>query len=187
MMRTLSFLFVFFAIILFSGCGKPEKLPVLPTKLSSEIVSESFQVKYLFSEQARLKAKLETGRVQEKKEGQKETSTGVHYFDRGVKLTFFDETGQQETVLTSQTGKMNKEEGLADLQGKVVAQSKDGSKLETEQLFWDEKKDKIYTAGYVHIQTATRILEGDGFESNTAMTRYRILKARGQLQVENIE
>ncbi len=171
----------------FSGCGKEEALPVLPTKMSSDVVSESFNVTFLFSEQAILKAKLSAGLVQEKKEGEKDANTSVHYFERGVKLEFYDAEGILETTLTSQRGKMNKEAKLADLQGKVVAQGKEGSRLETEQLFWDEKNDKIYTAGFVRIQTPTRILEGDGFESNTGLTRYRIIKARGQLNVENIE
>lgn len=175
------------AVLLFSGCGKEEKLPVLPTKMSSDVVSESFNVTFIFSEHAVIKAKLHTGLVQEKKEGEKEAHSSVHYFERGVKIEFYDANGELETTLTAQRGKMNKEAGLADLQGKVVAVGREGSRLETEQLFWDEKNDKIYTAGFVHIQTPSRILEGDGFESNTGLTRYRIIKARGQLNVENIE
>ncbi len=173
--------------LLVTGCGKEEKLPILPSKMSSDILSESFQVKFLFSEHAVLKAKLSTGRVQEKKEGKEDNSQTIHYFDRGVKIEFYDADGVLETTLTAQSGKMNKQAKLADLQGKVVASGRDGSTLETEQLFWDEGKDKIYTAGFVRIKTPTRILEGDGFESNTGLTRYRIMKARGQLQVESIE
>ncbi len=182
-MKNIQFLFL---ILLFSAC-ESEKLPTLPTALSSDIVSESFQVRFMFSENARLKAKMSVGHVQEKIEGTKEQPLHKHYFYKGVKVEFFNEMGELQTTLTSNEGTLNKESGLADLQGNVVASGKDGATLTTEQLFWDEKKDKFYTEGYVKLQTANRTLEGDGFESNTARTRYRVLKARGQVTVDNLE
>ena len=177
----------FLMFILFFYACESEKLPTLPTALSSDIVSESFQVKFIFSENAHLKAKMSVGHVQEKIEGTKEQPLHIHYFYKGVKIEFFNELGVLQTTLTSKEGKLNKESGLADLRENVVASGKDGATLTTEQLFWDEKKDKFFTEGYVKMQTANRVLEGDGFESNTARTRYRILKARGQVTVENLE
>lgn len=164
-----------------------EKLPTLPTALSSDIVSESFNVKFLFSENAHLKARMSVGHVQEKIEGTKEQPLHIHYFYKGVKIEFYNELGELQTTLTSNEGTLNKESGLADLRGNVVASGKDGATLSTEQLFWDEKKDKFFTEGYVKLQTANRMLEGDGFESNTARTRYRVLKARGQVTVDNLQ
>lgn len=176
-----------FTLIVFFCACEPEKLPTLPTALSSDIVSESFQVRFIFSENALLKAKMSVGHVQEKIEGTKEQPLHIHYFYKGVKIEFYNELGEIQTTLTSNEGMLNKESGLADLRGSVVASGKDGATLRTEQLFWDEKKDKFYTDGYVKIETVNRVIEGDGFESNTARTRYRILKARGQVTVENLE
>ncbi len=182
-MKKIAYIFLFF---FFTAC-ETEKLPTLPTALSSDVVSESFQVKFIFSENAQLKAKMSVGHVQEKVEGTKEQPLNVHYFYKGVKVEFYNQFGELQTTLTSKEGKLDKASGLADLRGNVVASGKDGATLNTEQLFWDEKKDKFFTEGYVKMQTANRVLEGDGFESNTARTRYRIFKARGQVTVDNLE
>lgn len=181
-------LLLLFPLILLASCADDEEVPMLPTKMRHDIMMESFHVNYLFSENGHLKAKLSTGHVQQRAEGDSLNPQAVNYFQQGVKIEFFNaETQAVETVLTSTEGKLNKQAGLADLKGHVVATGKEGAKLETEQLFWDEKQNKIYTPGYVKIQNAQRTIEGDGFESNTEMTRYRIFKARGQITVNNIE
>lgn len=174
--------------LLCAACGSEEAVPMLPTKMRHDIMMESFNVNYLFSENGNLKAKLTTGHVQQRTEGDSTNPQAVHYFKRGVKIQFFNmQTHEQESLLTSSEGKLNKQAGLADLNGNVTAIGKEGAKLETAQLFWDEKQNKIYTTGYVKIQNANRVIEGEGFESNTELTRYRIFKARGQVQVNNIE
>jgi LPS export ABC transporter protein LptC len=167
------------------GCGNDEKLPTLPTKISSDVLSESYNVQFDFSELGHLKARLKTGKVLEKLEGEKENAIHIHYFKKGVKLEFYDVNGNLETTLTSDEGQLNKEKGLADLKGNVVAVGKEGARLECDQLFWDEKQDKIFTNGWVRVQSPSRTLEGEGFESNTSLTRYRIFKAKGQVSVQN--
>lgn len=175
-------------LVLLSACSEEEKLPVLPTKMKHDILMQSYGVNYLYSDYGKLKAKLSTGEVQQKAEGDSNNPEHVHYFKRGVKIQFFNsDTQTEETIITSTEGKLNKQAGLADLNGNVIAIGKEGSRLECEQLFWDEKQNKIYTNGYVKISTNLRTLEGEGFESNTEMTRYRIVKAHGQVKVNNLE
>lgn len=178
--------FILFILWAMMGC-KEEKLPTLPTKMSSDIVSEAFQMRYTYSQNAVVTARLQTGHVIEKMEGPKDAQLNVHYLSQGVSIRFYGSDGNEEMHLNAREGRIDKKSGLADLKGNVVAIGKDGQKLESEQLFWDQKQEKIYTLGYVKITTANRTLEGDGFESNTSLTRYKILKARGKVEVENME
>ena len=42
-------------------------------------------------------------------------------------------------------------------------------KLETEQLFWNQEKDLIYTDRFVKITNEDQITQGFGFESDTRL------------------
>lgn len=42
----------------------------------------------------------------------------------------------------------------------------------TEQLYWDQAKTEFYTDSFIHIVKSDRIIEGYGFTSNEAMSRY---------------
>lgn len=65
--------------------------------------------------------------------------------------------------------------------------NRNGDKLNTEQLFWDENKHKIYTNKFVTIKTAREILYGNGLISNEDFTQYKITDLRGTIQVDNPE
>jgi hypothetical protein len=56
----------------------------------------------------------------------------------------------------------------------VVAINEAGDKLETELLFWDQKKDIIYTDRFVKITTEDQIIQGYGLESDPKLSKRRI-------------
>ena len=66
----------------------------------------------------------------------------------------------------------------------VVLTSSTGKKLETEQLIWDENKNKIYTDKKVVITTDKEVVKGEGFISNPDFTEYSISKIQGTFNFE---
>lgn len=48
----------------------------------------------------------------------------------------------------------------------------------TEQLFWDQSKQKVYSDSFIHIVREDRIIEGYGFESNENMTRFNVKRTQ---------
>lgn len=44
----------------------------------------------------------------------------------------------------------------------------------TEQLFWDQNRQKVYSDSFIHIVREDRIIEGYGFTSNENMTRFNV-------------
>ena len=66
----------------------------------------------------------------------------------------------------------------------VVLTSENGKRLETEELIWDEKKNKIYTDRKVKITTGKEVIEGEGFSSNPDFTEYTISKIHGTFNFE---
>ena len=53
---------------------------------------------------------------------------------------------------------------------------KEGDKLETEILFWNQNNDLIYTDRFVKITNEDEIIQGTGFESDSRLTKRKIKK-----------
>ncbi|MTG97099.1 MULTISPECIES: LPS export ABC transporter periplasmic protein LptC [Myroides] len=67
-------------------------------------------------------------------------------FPEGVHVTFIDKNDQKTTVVADYAISYSKTE-LIDLQGNVVITTQDGKKLESDQLYYDQKNDWLYTEG----------------------------------------
>jgi LPS export ABC transporter protein LptC len=65
--------------------------------------------------------------------------------------------------------------------------NKNGEKLETEKLIWDEANKKIYTDAFVKITTPNQVISGKGLESNQDFTKYEIKKITGIINIKNNE
>ena len=65
-------------------------------------------------------------------------------FPEGLKIVFYSEDDLENTVLADY-GILYNQTKIVDLQGNVVLLSHDGSRLETEQLYWDSEKEWLFT------------------------------------------
>jgi hypothetical protein len=63
--------------------------------------------------------------------------------------------------------------------------NENNEKLETELLFWDQEKDRIYTDRFVKITNEDVISQGIGFESDTHLTRRKILKVTADIYLKD--
>lgn len=69
---------------------------------------------------------------------------GFNEFPKGVNVTLLDQSAKKSFVVSDYAityGKTN----IFDLQGNVKITSADGSRLETEQLYYDQKNEWFYT------------------------------------------
>ena len=73
------------------------------------------------------------------------------------------------------------------MRGNVHIQNLQGDKFDTEQLFWDEKEQRIYSDKHIHIEQADQgQIDGYyGFESNQQLTEYTIYNNSGIFNVSN--
>jgi len=54
-----------------------------------------------------------------------------------------------------------------------------GEHFETNQMFWSEKEELIFSSEKIKITQADKIITGTGFESNQTFTKYVIKKPEG--------
>ncbi len=75
---------------------------------------------------------------------------------------------------------------LWELRNNVVATNKNGQVINTELMFWDQKKDSIYSNQYVRITTKDgQILEGINFHTNGSMDKISLQKGSGEGYFKN--
>lgn len=100
-------------------------------------------------------------------------------------LTVFFHDGHTEPVgsVSAKYAKYMDNKNLWELQDSVVAINEAGDKLETELLFWDQKKELIYTDRFVKITNEDQIVQGFGFESDPRLTRRKIKNVSATIYV----
>lgn len=97
----------------------------------------------------------------------------------GVKVDFYDEEGNLNSVLTSSEGKVYDERSDMVATGNVIVISNNGTTLYTEELIWINKEGKIVSDVPVRITTEGDTLYGDTFKSDPDLINYEITNARG--------
>ena len=177
---------IFYFLFLGGDEQEQEEGKVLFENSEEGVQVESFGVEYLFSDSARVSAQLIAGHVVEKETGEESNKETIHFLDQGVEVYFLNAYGQTTSQISSQSGEYNRKAGLAELKGSVVLINQKGEKLETEQLFWDEKKDSVFTNKFVRIETPDRIITGQkGLRANTEFTAWTIIQSQGEVEVKD--
>lgn len=163
---------VYVGVILFSlGCsGKKEELvgsfdkdqeiPTLRTEDVLMLISDSGITKY------RVTAK-EWNMFSKAKEP-------YEYFPRGFFVESFDSLYQTSASIEGDTAYFYKNKKLWHLIGNVRIRNVYDERFTTDELFWDQRTQRIYSDAFIHIEKKDVILEGVGFESNEALTKYTI-------------
>jgi LPS export ABC transporter protein LptC len=106
-------------------------------------------------------------------------------FRSGIRVDFYD--GHKESVasVTAKYAKYTDNKNLWELQDSVVAINEAGEILETELLYWDQKKALIYTDRFVKITTEDQIIQGYGLESDPRLSKRRIKNLSATIYVRD--
>jgi LPS export ABC transporter protein LptC len=106
-------------------------------------------------------------------------------FSNGLEVIFYNDSGLVKSVLIAVNAEVDEINNIMTASKNVVLISSEGNKLETEELIWDENKNKIYTDKKVVVTTDKEVIEGDNFESNPDFSEYSISKIQGTFNFEN--
>jgi LPS export ABC transporter protein LptC len=101
----------------------------------------------------------------------------------GITAYFFNRQHKVDSYLKSKYAIRYDRERKTVVRNDVVLVNNKGDTLNTEELTWNEVTQRINTDKYVRITTPDEIIMGDGLESNTEFTQYRIFKIRGTISL----
>lgn len=107
-------------------------------------------------------------------------------FRFGIKVVIYNGKDTPQARVTAKYAKCTNN-NLWELRDSVVVINDKDERLETEQLFWDQKRDLIYTDRFVKITSLDQTTQGIGFESDTHLNRRKIKKVTGDIYVNNEE
>lgn len=105
-------------------------------------------------------------------------------FPDGVEVEFFDEENKKN-IVTANYAIIYDATGLIDLRGNVVLITSDSTRLEANQLYWDQSRGWVFTDKPNTIRFANGALnKGEGFDSDLNFTNFR---SRSNVGIQIIE
>ena len=106
-------------------------------------------------------------------------------FREGLHVVFFDNNLAPESVIMADYAIYYTDDRFWTAKGNVVAENfSKQEKLNTEELFWDENKKKIYSNSFSRIENPEGTFYGQqGFEANQNFTNWKLKGSRGTLNV----
>lgn len=162
-----------------SGCGekiKPTVIPGLDSKTLPQ--QESWNSTVMLSDSGKTRAVIYAGRIREF-ENPRET-----LLDLNITVHFYGEDGKETSVLTARGGKVDEMTNNLEASGDVLVVSNDSTRLRTERLFWDNKRQRVHTSDYVFITSPKEKVEGKGLESDQQLRNYRIFSVSGESRAD---
>jgi LPS export ABC transporter protein LptC len=173
-------IFLLLVAIATIGCKNDPAVVKQITKDIELPVSTTKNVEMLYTDSARLRAKVKAPR-RDTYLGEKERIE----FIEGVDVQFYDEDGGESGELKAKYAINNtKTEQMLARNNVQLVNKLEGKRLDTEELIWDQKTGRIYSDKFSKITSKQEVIYGDGFESNQDFSQYRILKIRGIVTME---
>ncbi len=102
------------------------------------------------------------------------------YLGDSIRVDFFDDSGNHTSYLTADSGIVNSQTNDLEAIGNVYTHSDSGTSLWTQQLFWNNKTQKVTSDVFVRIVSPKETLQGMGFESDRDLRNYRIFNVSGE-------
>lgn len=94
-------------------------------------------------------------------------------FPKGIHLTVFDKDQNKNTVVADYAIRYTKTD-LIDLQGHVVITTHDGKKLNSDQLYYDQKNEWFFTEGkYLASTDSINFTKGVGVDFDSKMSKVK--------------
>jgi LPS export ABC transporter protein LptC len=163
------------AALVATGCEEKIKPSVLTTVDSRSMPEqESWNSEIVVSDSGVVRAVIHSGYFKVYS-----TSRMTHMSD-SVHVQFYDPDGRPTTVLTSLRAAIDEVTNNLEAHENVVVTSETGTRLYTEELYWDQKRRLIHTPAFVRIISPKERLQGFGMESDQSLKNYRIFRVTGE-------
>lgn len=149
----------------------PRNMATMTTKNVATFISDSGVVQY--------KVVAPLWKVYE------EADTPYWSFPHGLYLQKFDPYFHVIASVAADSARFFSDMKIWRLDGHVELTKAPKDLFQTAQLFWDQRRGKIYSDSFIHIETETHVLEGYGFESDERLSSYRIIRPQGIFPVNS--
>ena len=165
------------ATLLFSCSGKKK-----PTEIDLEklITQQSDTLTMIYTKNGKKDYRFSTP-LMERYELAREPYMEFRY---GINIITFDSLGNEASDLIADYAIYYEHRELWEARGNVEGTGEDGRKLYTQQLFWDEKTDKVYSNVDCKVVDGLDVFVGEGFESDSEFKDWVFRESEGRMWVD---
>ena len=154
-----------------NALAEREKRPDMTGENLELVYSDSARIKYRVLAPEYIKGNREKEKYEE--------------FPKGIHVLSYDPAGKMIGSIKAKYAKKLEDEMLWEARNEVVIINAEGKKLETELLYWDMKKELIYSDRYVKLSADGQIIEGNnGFHSDQNLNHPVFENISGSIEVE---
>jgi len=105
---------------------------------------------------------------------------------KGMKIEFFDKKNPTKPGnITAQYAKMYDYKKFYEARGDVKILTSDGQRFATQSVFWDQKKNRIYTRDtvYATMEDGSTLVHANGMTAKDDFSEYKFFNNSGDLDV----
>jgi LPS export ABC transporter protein LptC len=172
-------------LVLSNGCENDiERINMLVEDTEVPKV-KGINVNVIYSDSAKVKVQILAPSFRQFPDGERPYME----FPEGMEVFFYDDSLKIESEIKSDYAIYYLEESLWHATGNVIARKLDnGDALNTEELFWDEATELIYSNSYTKIQNENGTFYGKrGFVSHQNLTNWQLKGTSGTMTVQDEE
>tara|TARA_B100000902_G_C27298685_1_gene911555 strand:+ start:484 stop:1068 length:585 start_codon:yes stop_codon:yes gene_type:complete len=170
---------VIIAITTFFSCDDSSTLLKQINTFNENPVGIAYNINMTYTDSASIKARLEAPVHLDFSH----LSFKYSEFPDGLKVIFYNEQNQENTVYADY-GILYNQTKIVDLQGNVVLLSYDGSRLQTDQMYWDAEKEWLFTEEPFLFQNNDYNLAANRLDTNKEFSKFQTGKLSGTIAVE---
>lgn len=104
-------------------------------------------------------------------------------FPNGLRVAFLDQFQDTTSTLDARWGVYYRRSKEMMVRDSVVWQSADQQRLETEELRWEEKTERVHTNKFVVLTQPDYIITGYGLEADQGFADAKVLQVTGRVPV----
>ncbi|MCL1867571.1 MAG: LPS export ABC transporter periplasmic protein LptC [Paludibacter sp.] len=107
-------------------------------------------------------------------------------FPKGIHFERFDQTLKVDANIHANYAKFFENRQLWELKGNVRATNIEGMVFVTEQMFWDQRAEKIFSDSLITITQldGSKLVGQNGFFANQQLTQYTVINSKANIPVK---
>ena len=169
-----------FVLILFSHCGSKNSDSQVFSR-DQLAIEKGTDVEIIYSDSAKVKVRV-TGK---KMNYFTESTNPRQEFPEGVIIYFYDDNQKQISILTADYGVRDERKRTVTARDNVVWVSDTDGKLETDELYWDEKTNKVRSTKFTTITRDKEKIFGFDFETDDKLSHWLLKNPKGTMKVQS--
>lgn len=176
--HNLKFIVTAFVVTMFFSCKDNFKEVQQIGVLQNAPVGVAENINLKYTDSGKVKANL----ISPKMKDYSNREFAYQEFPEGIKLLLFDK-GKKSTILADYAISYDRND-LIDLQRNVIIVTQQNDSIFANQLYYDQKNEQIFTNESFRMVSPTKIITGNGFNSDKDFKNFEALEVTGIIYLD---